>query len=105
MGLVQKSGYFGRSAAPNARDLDLIRRSAAVGARAALDGVSGVAGMDEDNGGKPFDIETPWFTELLEAIGQPNGLNREHHKYLRTNAGIRKSLWPRRWVGGRQPRR
>ena len=103
--LVQKSGYFGRSAAPNARDLDLIRRSAAVGARAALDGVSGVAGMDEDHGGemsviafprikggKPFDIETPWFTELLEAIGQPNGLNCENHTYLRTNAGIRKSL-------------
>ena len=45
---------------------------------------------------KPFDIETLWFTELLEAIGQPNGLNCEHHKYLRTNAGIRKSLWSRR---------
>ena len=32
---------------------------------------------------KPFDIEAPWFTELLEAIGQPNGLNCEHHNYLR----------------------
>merc|ERR1712135_246264 len=86
-------------------ELNLIRRSAAVGAKAALDGVSGVAGMDEDKegemsviafprikGGKPFDIETPWFTELLESIGQPNGLNCENHTYLRTNAGIRKSL-------------
>ena len=45
---------------------------------------------------KPFDIETLWFTELLEAIGQPNGLNCEHHKCLRTNAGIRKSRWSRR---------
>ena len=26
---------------------------------------------------KPFDIETPWFTELLEAIGHPSGLNCE----------------------------
>ena len=24
---------------------------------------------------KPFDIETLWFKEPLEAIGQPNGLN------------------------------
>ena len=57
--LVQKSGFFGRSAAPNARDLDLIRRSAAVGARAALDGVSGVAGMDEDHGGEMSVIAFP----------------------------------------------
>ena len=48
--LVQMRGYFGRSAAPNARDLDLIRRLAAVRARAAFDGVRGVAGMDEDHG-------------------------------------------------------
>jgi len=24
-------------------------------------------------GGKPFDIDTPWFTEMLAAIGQPKG--------------------------------
>ncbi|MEZ5325006.1 MAG: pyrophosphate--fructose-6-phosphate 1-phosphotransferase [Verrucomicrobiales bacterium] len=90
--LVQKSGYFGRSAAPNARDLELIRKSAAVGAKAALEGISGVAGLDEDNGGemsviafprikggKPFDIDTPWFTELLEAIGQPKGAKVTAH--------------------------
>lgn len=90
--LVQKSGYFARSAAPNARDLDLIRRSAAVGAKAALEGVSGVAGLDEDHGGemavisfprikggKPFDINTPWFSELLDAIGQPKGARIAAH--------------------------
>mgnify|MGYP002623085935 CR=1 FL=1 len=84
--LVQKSGYFGRSAAPNARDLELIRASAFAGAEYALDGKSGVAGLDEDNadqmsciafprikGGKPFDIDEPWFGELLENIGQPKG--------------------------------
>jgi pyrophosphate--fructose-6-phosphate 1-phosphotransferase len=24
-------------------------------------------------GGKPFKLETPWFVELLRAIGQPAG--------------------------------
>ena len=90
--LVQKSGYFARSAAPNARDLDLIRRSAVVGANAALEGISGVAGLDEDKdgemsviafprikGGKPFDIDAPWFTDLLENIGQAKGARVEAH--------------------------
>ena len=43
-------------------------------------------GHDEDNGnrlraieftriagGKPFDIDVPWFGDLLEGIGQPKG--------------------------------
>ena len=47
---MRASTKFGRSAAPNARDLDLIRRLAAVPVRAAFDGVRGVAGMDEDHG-------------------------------------------------------
>ena len=82
--LVQKSGYFARSAAPNDRDLDLIKRSAFLAAEYALEGKSGVVGMDEDKdgkltlidlsrikGGKPFDIHVPWFTDLLNHIGQP----------------------------------
>lgn len=85
--LVQKSGYFARSAAPNEKDLDLIRRSAEVAAKAALEKVSGVAGLDEDKDGemrviefprikghKPFDIEQPWFAEMLEGIGQPKAV-------------------------------
>ena len=48
--LLQMRGYFRRFAAPNARDLDLIRRLAAVRAGAAFAGVRGVAGMDEDHG-------------------------------------------------------
>ena len=84
--LVQKSGYFARSAPPNEQDLDLIKRCCTIGADAALRGESGVAGEDEDRdgelriiefprikGGKPFDIDTPWFEEMLEAIGQPKG--------------------------------
>jgi len=84
--LVQKSGYFARSAAPNGRDLELIKASAAVAAEAALRGESGVAGQDMDRGGlmrviefprikggKPFDIDEGWFGELLESIGQTKG--------------------------------
>ncbi len=82
--LVQKSGYFARSAAPNAKDLDLIKQSAALAAKEALAGNSGVAGLDEDQddkmrliefdrikGGKPFDTKLTWFRQLLESIGQP----------------------------------
>ena len=81
--LVQKSGYFARSAAPNDKDLDLIKRSAFLAAEYALEGKSGVVGMDEDKdgklalidlsrikGGKPFNIHVPWFADFLDHIGQ-----------------------------------
>ncbi len=90
--LIQKSGYFARSAAPNERDLDLIKASCVQAAKSALEGVSGVAGHDEDNndemstiafprikGGKPFNIDEEWFTTLLEEIGQPKGKRIEAH--------------------------
>ena len=48
--LLQMRGYSRRFAAPNACDIDVIRRLAAVRSRAALDGVRGVADMDEDHG-------------------------------------------------------
>ncbi len=89
--LVQKSGYFARSAKPNAQDLDLIKRSAAAAAEAALNRQSGVAALDMENGGqmgiiafpriaggKPFDIDEPWFGEMLEQIGQPKGSRVTH---------------------------
>ena len=82
--LVQKSGYFGRSAAPNKQDLELIKASGKLGAKMALDGQCGVVGMDEEKngelglidferikGGKPFNINQKWFNELLKEIGQP----------------------------------
>jgi len=84
--LVQKSGYFARSARPNDRDLGLIKESAAAAAEAAMAGRSGVAALDMDAGGrmsiidfpriaggKPFDIDESWFGDLLSAIGQPKG--------------------------------
>jgi diphosphate-dependent phosphofructokinase len=83
--MVQKSGYFSRSAAPNQRDLDLIRSMTDLAVSSALRGESGVIGHDEERGdqlraiefsrirgGKPFDISTPWFTALLDSIGQPS---------------------------------
>ena len=82
--LVQKSGYFGRSAAPNKQDLELIKASGKLGAKLALDGQCGVVGMDEEKngelglidferikGGKPFNIDQKWFNELLKEIDQP----------------------------------
>jgi len=81
--LVQKSGYFARSAKPNHQDLDLIKRSALFGAEQAIKGNSGVAGLDDDHnkelrlieferikGGKPFDTTVDWYKTMLNDIGQ-----------------------------------
>lgn len=81
--LVQKSGYFSRSAPANEADLALIRACVDKAVESALAGVSGVIGEDEkrDNelraieferikGGKKFDVKTGWFVELLGEIGQ-----------------------------------
>ena len=81
--LVQKSGYFARSAKPNERDLDLIKQSAFFGAEKAIIEESGVAGLDDDHGqelrlieferikgGKPFDVKTDWYQSMLKEIGQ-----------------------------------
>jgi pyrophosphate--fructose-6-phosphate 1-phosphotransferase len=81
--LVQKSGYFSRSAAPNGADLELIQRCTEYAVDAALRGESGVVGQDEERGdelraieferikgGKAFDVGQEWFTDLLAELGQ-----------------------------------
>ncbi|GAA2104374.1 pyrophosphate--fructose-6-phosphate 1-phosphotransferase [Microlunatus panaciterrae] len=81
--MVQKSGYFSRSAAANRADLDLIHSMTDLAVDCALRGESGVIGHDEENGdelraiefsriagGKPFDITQGWYTDLLAGIGQ-----------------------------------
>ena len=79
--LVQKSGYFARSAKSNQRDLNLIKKTAFYGAQKAIDGKSGVAGLDDDygqelrlieferiKGGKPFNTNIDWFQSMLSDI-------------------------------------
>jgi len=82
--LVQKSGYFARSASPNSLDLKLIEDSAAVAVNAALLQNSGVVGLRDDSkvielidfneikGGKIFDISTEWFQTMLKNIALNN---------------------------------
>lgn len=82
--LVQKSGYYSRSAASNDFDLDLIGTMTDLAVDAALRNEAGVIGHDEEagdvlsviefariKGGKPFDITERWYVDLLGAIGQP----------------------------------
>jgi pyrophosphate--fructose-6-phosphate 1-phosphotransferase len=84
--LVQKSGYFSRAAPPNAEDLRLIKSCTDLAVDCAVARRGGVIGHDEEyrdvlraiefpriKGGKPFDIDTPWFGELLQAMGQAKG--------------------------------
>ena len=81
--LVQKSGYFSRSSAPNKKDIELIKKTAKLAVDSALKVNSGVIAMDEDNnnllscidfnrikGGKPFNVNANWFIEILNEIGQ-----------------------------------
>ncbi len=81
--MVQKSGYYSRSAAANQEDLDLIKQCTDLAVDCALRGESGVIGQDEENGdvlsaiafdriagGKAFDINQQWYKDLLASIGQ-----------------------------------
>jgi pyrophosphate--fructose-6-phosphate 1-phosphotransferase len=82
--LVQKSGYFARSAPSNLHDITLINDSAALAVRCALAGESGVIGLDEAHnnqmacidfsrikGGKAFNaLENEDFVNLLKKIQQ-----------------------------------
>jgi pyrophosphate--fructose-6-phosphate 1-phosphotransferase len=81
--LIQKSGYFARSAKPGERDLDLIKKSAFMAVEFALKEKSGLVGLDDNNegtlglidlqlikGGKEFDTSQSWFQNILMEIGQ-----------------------------------
>jgi pyrophosphate--fructose-6-phosphate 1-phosphotransferase len=89
--LVQKSGYYSRSAPANPKDQELIKACAAVAVQSALNGISGLVGQDEDQGNviracefnrvagaKPFDTSQSWFNDLLNEIGQPKGSAATH---------------------------
>ena len=81
--MVQKSGYFARSARANQSDLRLIQSMTDLAVQVALEGGTGVIGHDEERGDvlraieferiaghKAFDISQPWFTEVMEKVGQ-----------------------------------
>lgn len=83
--LVQKSGYYGRASAANQEDILLIKSCVDLAVECALRREPGVIGHDDDNGilraieflrikgGKPFNIDLPWFNDLLVDIGQEKG--------------------------------
>jgi pyrophosphate--fructose-6-phosphate 1-phosphotransferase len=81
--LVQKSGYFARSAAANADDQRLIKSMVDHAVECGLRREPGVIGHDEERGnrlraieferirgGKPFDVEHSWWKDLLRDIHQ-----------------------------------
>lgn len=81
--MVQKSGYFSRSAHANDADLELIASMVDKAVESAQNGESGVIGHDEENnntlstiafnriaGGKALDITEDWFVDLMKQIGQ-----------------------------------
>ncbi len=87
--LVQKSGYFARSAPANDADFSLIERCAEHAIEAALRGESGVVGEDTEHenrlrtieldrikGGRIFDTRERWFREMLVRTGQSAGRPR-----------------------------
>lgn len=84
--LVQKSGYYARAAAAGDRDLALIKECVDVAVASAFAGTPGLVGHDEERGNelraiefprikgaKAFDVEQPWFVEMLKDIKQPKG--------------------------------
>jgi diphosphate-dependent phosphofructokinase len=82
--IVQRSGYFARASPANAFDQQLIAACAQAGIAAAMEGVSGCMGQDEDQAGtpiraieferikghKPFNVNQEWFQRMLKEIGQ-----------------------------------
>jgi pyrophosphate--fructose-6-phosphate 1-phosphotransferase len=81
--MVQKSGYFSRSAPANQADRTLIRQMVEVAVEAAQSGIAGVVGQDEERedelrtieferiaGGKAFDTSVDWFQTVLKRTGQ-----------------------------------
>jgi len=81
--MVQKSGYYARSAPANGDDLRLIQGMVDLAVESALNKVSGVTGHDEAQknklrtiefprikGGKRFDMSAEWFGEVMDHIGQ-----------------------------------
>ena len=79
--LVQKSGYFGRSAKANEADLRLIFEIADYAVKIGIEGGNGVIGWDEEDnnklscinfnrikGGKLFNTSLDWYRKMINEI-------------------------------------
>ena len=79
--LVQKSGYFGRSAKANEADLRLIFEIADYAVKIGIEGRNGVIGWDEEDnnklscidfnrikGGKLFNTSLDWYRKMINEI-------------------------------------
>jgi len=109
--LVQKSGYFARSAAANPEDQRLIKSCTDHAVQLAMQRQPGVVGHDDERqnvlraieferikGGKPFDTKKKWWLDLLNEIGQkteydpikgdPIIVPKMDNLKVRVNAGI-----------------
>ena len=95
--LIQKSGIYVRASACGEADLTLIQGIVDYAVEMALDpsrSATGVVGHNEQEedgrlslinislleGEKKFDLSTPWFVQLLAAIGQPQPNKRQYRK-------------------------
>ncbi|MGQ4494043.1 pyrophosphate--fructose-6-phosphate 1-phosphotransferase [Dermabacteraceae bacterium P13115] len=89
--MVQKSGYFARSAKANADDLRLIKSMTDLAVQTALAGGTGVIGHDEEKGcvlraieferiagHKAFDINQEWFQNVMQRVGQKVEAAEQH---------------------------
>ncbi|MBV7432660.1 pyrophosphate--fructose-6-phosphate 1-phosphotransferase [Dermabacteraceae bacterium TAE3-ERU5] len=89
--MVQKSGYFARSAKANADDLRLIKSMTDLAVQTALAGGTGVIGHDEEKGcvlraieferiagHKAFDINQEWFQNVMKRVGQKVEAAEQH---------------------------
>ncbi len=81
--LIQKSGYFTRSAAPNILDLNLIQSCVDLAVECAFKNKPGLIGQDEENqnrlrciefsrvsGAKPFNVSCKEFQDLMKEVHQ-----------------------------------
>lgn len=78
--LIQKSGYFARSASPNEEELEYIFKVCDFAYESAIKGKSGVSGIDERQdelkcidfndikGDKGLDVKSDWFLELIDSV-------------------------------------
>ena len=85
--MVQKSGYFSRSAPAGERDLALIREMTDLAVDCGLRGEAGVIGHDEDRGGELRAIELDRIADscgysvpVMDFVADRDLLDRAHER-------------------------